>query len=219
MKILILEDEHILAVTMQEFLEDLGYEVIHYTNSEDAYNSIFETPYDLLLLDVKVLGEINGFEMLQSLREEGVKTPAIFVTSLTGIEDLSHGYKCGACDYIRKPFDLIELKFRIEQVIKLHCFTSDEEKIALPYGYYYDLTKMKLEHEGESIKLSKTETKIMELLVKNRGNVVSYQLFWEEVWGEWIDPSNIRVQVGNLRKRLADGLIQNIRGVGYTIDL
>jgi len=56
-------------------------------------------------------------------------------------------------------------------------------------------------------------------LVKNRGNVVSYQLFWEEVWGEWIDPSNIRVQVGNLRKRLADGLIQNIRGVGYTIDL
>jgi len=218
-RILILEDEQVLAMTIQEFLEDSGYEVRHYSNSDDAYNAIFDITFDLLLLDVKVLGEYNGFEMLQNLRSDGVKVPAIFITSLTDIDDLSYGYECGACDYIRKPFDLIELKLRIDQVIKLHCFTSNEEKIALPFGYHYDLNKMKLERDGETISLAKTETKIMELLVKNRGNVVTYQMFWEEIWGEWIDPSNIRVQVGNLRKRLAHEVIKNIRGVGYSIDL
>lgn len=219
MRILILEDEKMLATSIQEFLNDLGYDVKHYNNSEDAFDAVFEKKYDLLLLDVKVMGEMSGFEMLKALRQEGVKIPAIFVTSLTDIDDLSHGYECGACDYIRKPFDLLELKLRIEQVIKLHCFTSDEESIALPFGYSYDVNKMKLKNNGDSMPLGKIEAKIMELLVKNRGKVVTYQMFWEEIWGEWVDPSNIRVQVGNLRKRLAHDLIKNIRGVGYSIDL
>ena len=219
MRILILEDEKVLAASIKEFLEDSGYEVAHYSSSEDAYDAVFEKSFDLLLLDVKGLGAKTGFEMLQGLRKEGVKIPAIFVTSLTDIDDLTYGYECGACDYIRKPFDLIELKLRIEQVIKLHCFTSEEEKITLPYGYSYDLKKMKLTREGETIQLGKTEAKIMELLVKYRGSVVTYQMFWEEIWGEWVDPSNIRVQVGNLRKRLDHDLIKNIRGVGYSIDL
>lgn len=219
MKILLLEDEKVLALTVQEFLEDLGYHVTHFSSSDSAYDALFEKSFDLLLLDVKVLGEENGFEMLQSVRKEGIKTPAIFITSLTDIDDLSYGYECGACDYIRKPFDLLELKLRLEQVIKLHCFSSEDETIALPHDYTYDVKKMKLSHGGESIQLGKTEAKILELLVKNRGNVITYQMFWEEIWGEWVDPSNIRVQVGNLRKRLKYDFIKNIRGVGYSIDL
>ncbi|MDD2451336.1 response regulator transcription factor [Sulfurovum sp.] len=219
MRILILEDEKMLATSMKEFLEDSGYEVEHYPSSDEAFDTVFERVFDLMLLDVKVHGRKNGFEMLEELRKEGIKIPAIFITSLTDIDDLTYGYECGACDYIRKPFDLIELKLRIDQVIKLHCFGSDEERIPLPYGYSYDLNKMKFERQGETIQLAKTETKIMELLVKHRGSVVSYQMFWEEIWGEWIDPSNIRVQVGNLRKRLDHDLIKNIRGVGYSIDL
>ncbi len=219
MKILILEDEKAMAVTLAEFLEDLGYEVSLYANSDTAFDAVFERPFDLLLLDVKVIGEKNGFEMLRALRQEGVKTPAIFTTSLTDIEDLSHGYTCGACDYIRKPFDLIELQLRLEQVIKTHCFASDKQTIALPYGYQYDISAMKLRSQKETISLGKIEAKMIELLVKHRGNVVTYQMFWEEIWGEWIDPSNIRVQVGNLRKRIAHDFISNVRGVGYRIDL
>ena len=218
MKILILEDESILALSMREFLEDCGYEVNCFSHSEEAYDAIYETVYDLLLLDVKVPGEKNGFEMLELLRKDGNKTPAIFITSLTDIDDLSRGYECGACDYIRKPFDLAELKLRVEQVMKLHCFSSADESIELPFGYSYDLKKMKLTLEGQNILLSKTETKILELLIKQRGNVVSYEMFWEEIWGEWIDPTNIRVQVGNLRKSLKKDFIKNIRGVGYSID-
>lgn len=218
MKILILEDERTLALSMREFLEDSGYEVECFTNSDDAYDAIYDKVYDLLLLDVKVPGEHSGFEMLEELRKDGKATPAIFITSLTDIDDLSRGYECGACDYIRKPFDLAELKLRVEQVMKLQCFSSSEESIDLPSGYKYDLKKMKLTFNGESVQLAKTETKILELLIKKRGSVVSCEMFWEEVWGEWVDSANIRVQVGNLRKKLEKDFIKNVRGVGYSID-
>ncbi|MCO4845146.1 MAG: response regulator transcription factor [Sulfurovum sp.] len=218
MKILILEDERILALSMREFLEDSGYEVECYTHSDEAYDAIYDNVYDLLLLDVKVPGEKNGFEMLEELRKDGNKTPAIFITSLTDIDDLTRGYECGACDYMRKPFDLAELKLRVEQVVKLQCFASSEESIDLPSGYKYDLQKMKLTLHDESVVLAKTETKILELLIKKRGSVVSCEMFWEEVWGEWVDSANIRVQVGNLRKKLEKDFIKNVRGVGYSID-
>jgi len=219
MRILILEDEAVLAMSMKEFLEDSGFEVEIFSNSDDAYDAIYERSFDLFLLDVKVPGEKSGFDMLDELRTEENKTPAIFITSLTDIEDLSRGYECGACDYIRKPFDLAELKLRVEQVVKTHCFTSQEELIELPNGYAYDVKRMRLLYNGETVKLAKTETKILELLIKQRGSVVSCEMFWEEVWGEWVDTANIRVQVGNLRKKLEHDFIKNVRGVGYSIDI
>jgi DNA-binding response OmpR family regulator len=219
MKILILEDERILGDSIEEYLTDSGYEVTNFTNSEKALDSIYETVYDLLLLDVNVHGKLNGFELLEALREADIKVPAIFITSLNNIEDLTHGYSSGCCDYIRKPFDLAELKLRVEQVIKTHCFSSSVNIIELAFDYIYDTSKMQLTLNEEVIHLSKTETKLLELLIKKRGSVVSYELFWEEVWGEWIDPTNIRVQVGSLRKKLANDFIQNARGVGYSIDL
>jgi len=218
MKILILEDEVVLALSMQEFLEDSGYEVNCFASSDEAYDAIYENSYDLFLLDVKVVGDKNGFEMLEELRKDGNKTPAIFITSLTEIDDLSRGYECGACDYMRKPFDLAELKLRVEQVVKTQCFSAKDESIELPFDYAYDVKKMKLTLKGEGIVLAKTEAKILELLIKQRGSVVSCEMFWEEVWGEWVDSANIRVQVGNLRKKLEKDFIKNVRGVGYSID-
>ncbi len=219
MRVLILEDERILAISMQEFLEDSGYEVEVYNNSEYAFDAIYERSYDLLLLDVKVAGERNGFELLRSLRKVNISTPAIFITSLTNIEDLTQGYECGGCDYIRKPFDLAELRIRVEQAIKMHCFSSLDSQIKLPLGYIYDTKRMELSLDNKSINLSKTETKILELMIKNRGSNVTYEMFWEEVWGEWIEPTNIRVQVGTLRKKLKKSFIKNVRGIGYKIDL
>jgi len=218
MKILILEDEIVLALSMREFLEDCGYEVSCYHTSDDAFDAMYEHTYDLYLLDVKVPGETNGFQLLEEVRKSGNKTPTIFITSLTDIGDLSHGYECGACDYIRKPFDLAELKLRVDQVVKSQCFATTDDLVELPNEYSYDVKKMKLLYKGESVKLGKTETKILELLIKRRGSVVGCELFWEEVWGEWVDSANIRVQVGNLRRKLEKDFIKNIRGVGYSID-
>ena len=162
---------------------------------------------------------MTGFTLLSTLRENKITTPAIFITSLNNIEDLTKGYKCGCCDYIRKPFDLAELKLRVEQVIQTQCFHSLDEVIELPFFYSYDTKKMELSLKGKKIVLSRRETAILELLIKHRGEVVSYEMFWEEVWGEWIDPTNIRVQVGTVRRKLKKNFIKNIRGVGYSIDI
>ncbi len=219
MKICILEDEKTLAISMQEFLEDSGYEVEYYTNSEEAFDNIYENSYDLLLLDVNVNGEQNGFELLAQLRESSIKTPAIFITSLNNIEDLTLGYSCGCCDYIRKPFDLAELKLRVNFVIRQHCFSSVDAVIDLGEEYHYNTESMQLFYKNQKISLSKTEMKILELLIKHRGSPVTQEMFCEEVWGEYVDSANIRVQVGTLRKKLKKDFIKNLRGVGYTIEV
>jgi len=218
MRILLLEDEFTLRISIVEFLEDLGFIIDDFENGDDALDALFKKSYDLILLDVKVPG-INGFELLRTAREYGKKIPAIYITSLTDVDALAKGYKSGCCDYIKKPFDLIELQLRVEQAIKSSCLKTQENSIKLPNGYTYDTKKFVLRHEGEEITLTKTEKRILELLIQNRGNVVTPEEFQEFVWGEAVDPANIRVQINKLRKKLPVGLISNVRGLGYCIDL
>jgi len=218
MRILLNEDEYTLRISMVEFLEDLGFTVDDFASGDDALDALFERPYDLILLDVKVPG-INGFELLQTAREHGKNLPAIFITSLTDVDALAKGYRSGCCDYIKKPFDLIELQLRVEQALKSECLKTQESAIQLPNGYTYDTKKFVLRYEGEEVALTKTEKRMLELLIQNRGNVVTPEQFQEFVWGEAVDPANIRVQINKLRKKLSAELICNVRGLGYRIDL
>lgn len=215
MRILLLEDEYALRISIEEFLEDIGYEIDGFTTSEEAYNAVFETHYDLLLLDVSVPGK-NGFELLKEIRDEGINIPAIFQTSMTNISYFQKGYDSGCCDYIRKPFDLLELQLRIEQVIK-SCYHKNRSNVLLVDDLEYDTTKFKLLYKGEEIVLSKTERDLLEVLLKYANQVVSIECFCDEIWGEYVDPANIRVQINNLRKKVPVEFIQNRRGIGYII--
>jgi len=214
MKILLLEDEYSLRISVTEFLEDIGYQVDGFMNGSDAYDAIYEKTYDLLLLDVNV-PVMNGFELLQKLRKDGNTTPAIFLTSLVDLEDLKEGYKRGCCDYIRKPFNLEELELRVHQVFSK---LFDSEIIDMGCELQYDLTTAKLTDKDEEIVLRKTEKEILEVLIKHKNAVVSTQMIQDEVWGEYVEPATIRVQLNNLRKKLPEGVIQNRRGLGYIIE-
>lgn len=217
MRILLLEDEYALRLTVMEFLEDIGFTVEGFEHSDAAMDAVFEKPYDLMLLDVKVPG-VTGFEFLKMVRESGVQIPAIFMTSLTQGQDMVKGYDCGCCDYIKKPFDLTELQVRVEHAIKRECLNTDEASIQLPNGYRYDAKRFKLTLDGEEVVLTGKERKILELLVQNRGRVVTAEEFHDGVWGEYVDPSNVRVHVNKLRKKLTYDFIKNVRGLGYMID-
>jgi DNA-binding response OmpR family regulator len=216
MKILLLEDEYSLRISIEEFLEDLGYEVDGFTDGLEAYDGVYDKSYDILLFDVNV-PSLNGFELLQKLRQDGIKTPAIFLTSMTDVNDLKEGYKRGCCDYIRKPFDLEELELRIDQALATHLQNSDNQ-VDLGSGLIYDLKKSKLTQNGEEIVLRKTEKELLEVLIKNKNAIVSTQMLQDEVWGEYVEPATIRVQLNNLKKKLPEGLIQNRRGLGYIIE-
>ncbi len=217
MNILLLEDEFGLRESIKEFLEELGFFVDAYENGDSVLEASFHKNYQLLLLDVQVPG-INGFDLLASLRESGNKIPAIFITSLTNIENLTKGFELGCSDYIKKPFELKELQIRIEHALKTECFHTQENLIGLSPRYQYDAQKFTLLDHGISIDLSKTQKRILETLIKHRGCVVSIEQFQDEVWGEYMDPANIRVQINQVRKKMEEEIIINVRGLGYKID-
>lgn len=216
MKILLLEDEYSLRESIEEFLTDIGYVVDGFTDGLEAHDAVYDKSYDILLLDVNV-PSLDGFEMLRKLREDGVQTPAIFLTSMTETADLKEGYKRGCCDYIRKPFDLEELELRIDQA--LASVSSDESSVVnIGSNVTYDMKKSKLTLDDKEIVLRKTEKDMLEVLIKNKNAVVSTQMFQDEVWGEYVEPATIRVQLNNLRKKLPDEIIQNRRGLGYIVE-
>ena len=217
MKILLLEDEYALRKSIEEFLSEMDYEIFGFSNGDDALDAIYKQPFDLLLLDVNVPG-ISGFELLRTIRGDDIIIPTIFLTSMTQIHALEKGYKEGCCDYIRKPFDLMELSLRIQHALRSHYFNEEDDTIVLGEGIIYHTKQFSVSFNDQDVELSNMERSMIELLIKHRGQAVSIEMFQDAVWGEYVDPSNVRVQINNLRKKLPVDIIQNRRGIGYSIE-
>ncbi|ABB43539.1 two component transcriptional regulator, winged helix family [Sulfurimonas denitrificans DSM 1251] len=216
MRVLLLEDEFSLRISIKEFLEDIDYSVDDFADGLEAHDAIYAKSYDLLLLDINV-PSMSGFELLQSIRKDGIKIPAIFLTSMTELQGLKEGYRKGCCDYIRKPFDLLELELRIKQAIRSY-YLDNSDMVELGEGFVYDMLKGKLTKDDKEIVLRKIEKDLLEMLIKNKNSVVSMQMFQDEVWGDYVEPSAIRVQINNLKQKLSETIIHNRRGLGYIIE-
>jgi len=218
MKILLLEDETILKESIKEFLSAKSYIVDSFENSSDALDAIFTKEYDLLLLDVNVPGEFDGFSLRKELANEGKNIPTIFVTSMSSADAMLQGYANGCCDYIKKPFDLIELQLRVQQALKSNCFKTENDLLQLPCDYKYDVINRKLISLSGEIQLSKTENDILTLFIKHRNQVVTFEVLYEQIWENNVEAANARVQINNLRRKLPKDVIQNIYGIGYRLD-
>ena len=125
-RILLLEDDANLNETVTEFLEEKGYEVVSVFDGYEAQERLYESKFDLLLLDVNTPG-MNGFELLKEARENDVVAPAIFITSLDSVDDLEKGFESGCDDYIRKPFELKELYIRVDTLLKRAFYHESKE--------------------------------------------------------------------------------------------
>ena len=218
MKILLLEDDYLYKVSIKEFLQELDFIVDDFENGDEALDAVFTNSYDLLLLDIRVPG-MDGFTLVETIRKEGLNTPIIILTSLTDITNLSRGYDLGCNDYIRKPFDLIELKFRIEQLIKNSCFKTLDDNIEIPPNYKFDVKKNILYKEKEQIDLSFKESELVSYLVQNRGFFVSIETLHERIWeNKDISYSDIRMCIKRIREKTCKDFIKTKRFVGYKID-
>ena len=216
-KILLLEDDYLYRVSIKEFLEELDFHVDDFENGDDAFDAIFENYYDLLLLDIRVPG-MDGFSLVEYIRKEKIDVPVIVLTSLTDIKDLSKGYELGCNDYIRKPFDMIELKFRIEQLIK-NNFKTNEDLIELDNSFKFDIKKSILYKNNEAIDLSQKESEVVSLLVLNRSFFVSIETLHDRVWeNKDISYSDIRMCIKRIREKTDKDFIKTKRYVGYKID-
>ncbi len=211
-KILLLEDDEVLSETLIDLLEAEGFEVTHVKNGQEALDATFNKRFDVMILDVNV-PNINGFELLKELREAGDKTIAIFLTALTDIDSLSHGFDIGADDYIKKPFDFDELLIRIKALLKKQ---SNSSKVTLG-AFSFDFEQEELYKDGKFVKLTPYERQIAKLLFKNIGkSVTKFELFDILNYGEEMSEGALRVHINSLRKI---GLpIETLRGIGYRLE-
>jgi DNA-binding response OmpR family regulator len=215
MKILLLEDDCILNEIICEFLINQNYEVISTFDGQEAQNRAYEELFDLFILDVNV-PFLNGFEFLTQLRKDGIKTPAIFITSLNRCEDLKKGFDSGCDDYIKKPFELEELNLRINNIKRIFHLNNDAV-YKLNENTFYHKNLLELDTHGIKTVLAKKEAMILEYLINHKDKIVSTDELINNIWGyeEYPSAATIRTYIKNLRKLLGEQTITNIKGVGY----
>jgi len=215
-KILLLEDDANLNETITEFLEDLGHNIVSVYDGYEAQEKLYESKYDLLLLDVNTPG-INGFELLKEARSGDVVAPAIFITSLDSVDDLEKGFESGCDDYIRKPFALKELKIRVETLLKRDFYHEAREHISISPTISYDTKNNELIIDDKIVSLGNKESKLLKLFMKNDGEVIEHERIYKHLWDFDEEPSDtaLRTYVKNLRKIVGKEKIVSIKKQGY----
>ena len=215
-KILLLEDDIILQEIIEEYLVENGFNVESFIDGQEALEAIDANSYDMLLLDVNV-PSIDGFELLEYLREVKNSTPAIYITSLSGIKNLQKGFELGANDYLKKPFDLEELIIRINHHMQA---TKSDELIELK-GLEFSPKNQYILKDGKKIELKRKEVEIILYFINNKNSIISADELIENIWSSEKPPTyaTIRTYIKNLRRALGDGAIENIKGVGYRFNI
>ncbi len=213
-KILLLEDDLLLAETLIDLLEENGMEVIHAPNGQAALDKTFKQKFDLYLLDVNV-PLIDGVTLLKELRDSSDETPAIFLTSHKEKEILKKGFLCGADDFITKPFDTDELILRISALLK-RVKKEDVSCIGLLCN---DDTHKRFLYDNQEIELSKKEYQLLLLLVRHANSTVPKEMILDTLWtsSEGGSDGALRVYVNRIKHLVPEINIENIRGIGYRL--
>ena len=214
-RILLLEDDEALGRGICMALETPSCTVTHCSTCLQAINILQGMVFDLLILDIN-LPDGSGLELLRTLRQNGNSTPAILLTANDLELDEVTGLEAGADDYITKPFSLAVLRARVNAQLR-RSVPVKQDRIELN-GFILDFTRMEFSKEGTIIDLSKTEQRLLRLLVENRGRTLPRELLLEKVWdgGEFVDENALSVAVRRLRGKLGNAPIRTVYGVGYT---
>ncbi|MGD9554507.1 MAG: response regulator transcription factor [Arcobacteraceae bacterium] len=216
MRLLLLEDDIDYKQSIKEYLESLNYTVDDFEDGEEALSAIYKNKYHILILDIRV-PKLNGYELVKILRQENNTTPVIYITSLTDINNLSLGYELGCNDYIKKPFSPKELKYRIEQLIKLF-YGNNDKILTLHSGFSYDIVKQVLYNKEKVVALTQKEQEVVFCLISSKNQFVSMETLRSEVWEDrYICESDIRVCIKKIRDKTTKDFICNQRGIGYKI--
>jgi DNA-binding response OmpR family regulator len=217
MNILLLEDDELFASSLIDFLDDEGFEVNHSTHIEKFLDMTYCKYYDLYLLDINI-PDGSGLDMLKDLRDSNDNTPAIFLTSYKDKETLKDGFKNGADDFITKPIDLDELMYRIDAILKR--VGKQTSLIKIEDLVYNPMTK-EIFKDNIALKLPIKVLELFELLYANRSKVVSKEQIIDKLWGidEQYSEGSIRVYINKIKQLLNQNSVENIKGVGYKLNI
>lgn len=212
MKILLLEDDKVIAEQISDYFSYKGHAVELFYDGESLLASRKILEADICIFDINV-PKLNGLETLKVLRELNIQKPIIFLTALSDMEHVKSAYMLGCEDYIRKPFHFEELELRIHKLIN-HC----TQRIAISKTFSFDTMLMHLYCEDAEVVLSEIEKKLLYLLIKNRNYFVSTNTLIEYVWeDESICNNTLRTTIKRLRLKLPKECIVSSRSFGYKV--
>ncbi len=216
MQILFVEDDTQLAEGLVTTLRREGFAVNHVANGKDALLAAKTGNPDIILLDLG-LPDTDGLTLLSTLRSRKVQTPVLILTARDDLETKVRGLDSGADDYLVKPFELGELLARLRVL---------ERRLNLVTTSYIDIGTVRLDtsthqvtENGKELSLSRREYMLLKALMENTGKIQSREGLEDKLysWGEEVASNAVEVHIHNLRKKLPEGFIHTVRGVGYTI--
>lgn len=219
MRILIAEDDALLADGLTRSLRQAGYAVDCVSSGLEADSALAAEDFDLLILDLG-LPKLPGLEVLKRLRSRGSRVPVLILTALDGIQDRVRGLDLGADDYLAKPFALVELEARVRALTRRGLSGSPT---LLQHGSLtYDQVGKVAMLGGQMLELSARELALLEILLQRAGRMVAKEALVEHLcsWGEEVSTNAIEVYVHRLRKKLESGGVRiiTVRGLGYCLE-
>jgi len=217
MRVLVVEDDENLNRQMVSALTEQGYAVDTALDGEEGHFLGESEPYDAIILDIG-LPQMDGLSVLEAWRRGGKTTPVLILTARDRWSDKVQGIDAGADDYVAKPFHMEEVLARIRALVRRAAGHASNELVAGPVRL--DLKGSRVTVEGNPVRLTSHEYKVLEYLMHHRGKTISRTELTEHLYDQDFDrdSNTIEVFVGRLRKKLGVDLIETVRGLGYRID-
>lgn len=221
MKILVIEDDAETAAYISNGLKEHGHVIDLAATGRDGLFMGTAEPYDMMIVD-RMLPEIDGLQIVRTMRSSGVKTPVLFLTTLSGVHDRVAGLDAGGDDYLSKPFAFSELVARINALARRPPFDTTTSILRVA-DLTLDLIKRTLVRAGQSIELQPREFRLLEYLMRHSDEVVTRTMLLEHVWEFHFDPHTnvVETHISRLRAKVDRpfdvALIHTVRGSGYSI--
>lgn len=217
--ILIVDDDSRILKLLKKFLSQSGYLVSTSSSAAEAINLLSNFSYDLIILDV-MMPEVTGLEFARQIKDSGSVMPIVMLTALSEPEDRIKGLESGANDYITKPFEPRELLLRINNLINSHSLHKKEQELVIFGNNHYNLITKELIKDDATIKLSSSESKLLDSLLDSANQVISREELAQKMGTT--NPRSIDVQIVRLRSKIendpkAPQFLKTIRSKGYVI--
>jgi len=216
MKILLLEDDFELNKMITKSLESQGFFVDSFLEGYTAVDKVLNNKYDIYILDINVPG-FDGHQILEIIKKENDLLPVLIISAALDIDNITKAYELGCNDYLKKPFEIEELLLHIKYLIK-SSYKSDIDKdiVDLNYGFTFCLKNQTLYKFKHEITLTQKEKLFLTLLIQNINKTITINMIHEYVWdGKEVEAVSIRSILHKLQKKLKNGMILNVRGIGY----
>ena len=216
MRLLLAEDDPVLASGLKSALNQEGYQVTHFSDGRHAQLALDQETFDLVVLDLGLPGR-DGCDILAHLRNRQVLVPVLVLTARDEVEERVRCLDLGADDYLIKPFDLGELLARLRALRRRYAGRTE---LAIHYrDLCLDPSARRVTRAGVEVALSTREFELLEVLLENVGRVLSRERLDQVLygWGDGVESNAMEVHIHKLRKKLGHALIQTVRGVGYRV--